>query len=210
MNAKYHIKITRKALSAHFSEPALKTIIRANIHQDSIRNQIGHDYYHFDSNSFEEGFNYIHQQKLRAADAIENSDFHTAQVAFGRLLHTWQDFYAHSNYVRLWTEQNKPASASEIVHDDDRILTHHDLRSGLNYGFIEYLALLPVLSSIITPHMPDDSHAKMNLDSPRSGPLFEYAFTAACKRTETCYDDLMYEVENRKTDKSKISGFKGK
>jgi len=52
MNVKYHIEITRKALSNHFSEKALRTILRANINQDSIKNQINHDHFHFDSNTF--------------------------------------------------------------------------------------------------------------------------------------------------------------
>jgi hypothetical protein len=208
MNSKYHIEITCKALSEHFSERALKTIIHGNIRQDSIKNQIGHDWYHFDSNTFAEGFAYIEQQRKNAIDAIMQDDFMPARTAFGRLLHTWQDFYSHSNYVRLWLEANPSASPDEIIHDDKNILHNPDLRSGMNYGFMEYLALLPVLSSIITPHMPDDSHAKMNLDSPRSGILFVYAYNAAIKRTTTCYDELIDELSQRKVSSELLSGFR--
>ena len=207
MNAKYHIEITRKALSNHFSEKSLKIILRANINQDSIKNQINHDYLHFDSNTFEEGFDYIQQQNWIVIDAIDLSDFRTAQKAFGRVLHTWQDFYSHSNYVRLWCEQNREAGPSEIIHNDESIMNHPDLRSGMNYGLVEYLALLPGLSSIITPLMPDDSHAKMNLDTPRSGPLFHFAFTAACKRTKDCFDKLIKELVVKKVGCRKVLGF---
>ena len=31
--------------------------------------------------------------------------------------------------------------------------------------------------------LPKDSHGRMNLDSPKQGPLFEYARAAAVKRT---------------------------
>ena len=33
------------------------------------------------------------------------------------------------------------------------------------------------------PFLPHDSHGKMNLDSPKQGPRFEYARAAAVKRT---------------------------
>jgi len=208
MNSKYHIQITSKALADHFSGRALKTINRANICQDSIKNQIKHDWLHFDSNTFTEGFDYIKKQKEIAVEAIEMGEFKSARAAFGRLLHTWQDFYSHSNYVRLWLEANQTTSPEEIIHDDDNILSHPDLRSGMNYGFLEYLALLPILTSFITPRMPDDSHAKMNLDSPRSGPLFYYAYNAALKRTTTCYDELMIELKRLETNSSLIAGFR--
>ncbi len=207
MNAKYHIEITRKALSNHFSEKALRTILRANINQDSIKNQINHDHFHFDSNTFEEGFDYIQQQNWIVINAIDLSDFRTAQKAFGRVLHTWQDFYSHSNYVRLWCEQNQQAGPSEIIHNDETIMNHPDLRSGINYGLFEYLALLPGLSSIITPLMPNDSHAKMNLDTPRSGPLFEFAFTAARKRTKDCLTLVLKELAMKNVNGEKILGF---
>jgi len=36
---------------------------------------------------------------------------------------------------------------------------------------------------LVIPRLPRDSHAWMNLDSEACGPLFEYAFYAAIKRT---------------------------
>ena len=121
MNAKYHIQITREALSEFFSERAMRTITRANIGQDRIKNQIGHDHYHFDSNAFEAGFAYIDQQKRISMDAIEQGNYQAALAAFGRLLHTWQDYYSHSNYVRLWAEIHPSASHSEITPDDETV-----------------------------------------------------------------------------------------
>lgn len=209
MDSKYHIEINRKALSDHFSERALKTINRSNISQDSIRNLIGHDCYHFDNNTFSEGFEYIAQQTASIVEAVGNAEFKPARAAFGRLLHAWQDFYSHSNYVRLWLDANQQALPEEIIHDDENIISHPDLHSGKIYGFFEFLALLPVITSIITPHMPDDSHAKMNLDNPRKGPLFDYAYHAAIKRTKTCYNELMHELEQQGINSDLILGFRG-
>ena len=46
--------------------------------------------------------------------ALERSDPRQAWQAFGRLTHTAQDFYAHSNYVALWRERNPAAPPDQI------------------------------------------------------------------------------------------------
>lgn len=209
MKSKYHAEITRNALSNYFSKEALKTIITANICQDRIRNQIGRDYIHFDSNAFEAGFRYIDNQNKIVVASIDSREYSQARKAFGRLCHSWQDFYSHSNYVKLWLSNAEPSPPNDIPFDDDRIMNHPDLRSGINYGLMDLLAILPGLGKFITPMMPEDSHAKMNLDSPKSGAHFTYAFYAALKRTDACYRKLILELITNGISEEKISGFKG-
>lgn len=190
MITKYHINITREVFQKVFSNDALNEIIRANIKQDRIIYQFGHNHYHFDGNAFVEGFGYIAKQKELIYKNINLGNYSEARTALGRLSHTWQDFYSHSNYVQLWLERFGINSSKIIDPDSLEIMNHNSLRSGKNYGLCEFIALLPVIGQIITPLMPEDSHAKMNLDSPRSGPLFDYVYVAAKKRTQMILIDL--------------------
>src|SRR5512133_1025838 len=102
MLPKIHIDITRQALSERFSTVALGKIIEANVYQDRIAGQIGHDEYHFDNNAFEKSYAYIEEQRALAISSLEANEVPSAWSAFGRLTHTAQDFYAHTNYIDLW------------------------------------------------------------------------------------------------------------
>ena len=57
------------------------------------------------------------------------------------------------------------------------------LRSGKMYFPFGFLSFVPGLKKFVIPRMPRNSHAWMNLDSEARGPMFEYAFHAAVKRT---------------------------
>lgn len=210
MLTKYHREITHLALHPLFSELALKTIIKANIMQDRIAYMFHHDHIHFDGSAFASGFAYIAAQEVILLDAINKQDYQAAQKAFGRITHSWQDFYSHSNYVQLWMEKTGETDARAIIHNDMDIIHHSSLASGKNYGLIEFLAMVPVLSDCKTPHIPDDSHAKMNLDSPKSGKHFHFAYQAALKKTVEIYQHTMQLLETNQVDSLKISGFTGK
>jgi len=194
MKTKYHIQITQKVLEEYFDQNAIDKIIKANIWQDRIKNQIGHDYIHFDGSAFSEGFAYIQTQESILYNAIEDYDYSEAWAATGRLLHSWQDFYSHSNYVQLWHQITENPSPEEIDHNDPEIFNAPKLKSGKNYGIIEFFAMIPGLSRLIKPLMPADSHAKMNLDSPKSGPYFEFAFIAAQKRTKQAINAILRQL----------------
>jgi len=133
MKKSYHIAITKESLEDRFADNPLKIIIRANISQDRISNQFGHDYIHFDGSAFSEGFNYIDQQTDLVIQNVGEKKFIQAQKALGRLLHTWQDFYSHSNYVTLWLEKNPDSIPVDIEHDDSKIIEGPELKSGKNY-----------------------------------------------------------------------------
>ena len=72
---------------------------------------------------------------------------------------------------------------SEIDPLDDTLVENPSLRSGKMYFPFGFLSFVPGLKKFIIPHMPRDSHAWMNLDFEACGPMFEYAFHAAVKRT---------------------------
>jgi len=113
MLTQYHASITRKALSERFGPRALEAIVTANLGQDNLCGQIGHDEYHFDNNAFEKSYAFIEKQQALTVSSLGDGDVPAAWAAFGRLTHTAQDFYAHTNYVDLWlarfTDQAHPS-----------------------------------------------------------------------------------------------------
>lgn len=192
MLIQYHEAITSKALSERFSPRALEAILAANLGQDDfLTGQIGHAEYHFDNNAFEKSYAFIEEQRALTASSLRNRDVPASWAAFGRLIHTAQDFYAHSNYVDLWLalfNSPTPPSPSEIAPLMDELVNSPDLRSGKLYYPLEALSFIPFLKCLVLPLLPKDSHAWMNLDSPKRGKRFEYAFEAALKRTQHEFD----------------------
>jgi hypothetical protein len=183
----YHIEMTRLAVGEQFSSNALEKITEANLYQDRLLGQIGHDEYHFDGNAFEKSYAYVEEQRALTVSSLVANDTFSAWSAFGRLTHAVQDFYSHSNYVDLWLasrSNGKVPVPSEIDPVDPDLLSAPALRSGTIYlpleAFYHFHWLRPVLLRIL----PRDSHAWMNLDSQKQGPNFEYAFHAAVKRTK--------------------------
>jgi hypothetical protein len=210
MKTKYHIEITAKALSDAFSEPALEDVIKGNIQQDKLFNQIGHDYIHFDGSAFETGFAYLSQQRKNVLDGIKREAYPAARFALGRVTHSWQDFYSHSNYVKLWLAKANNQPPKAIVINDGDIINHPELKSGKNYGLIELVALIPGLKTWIKQMMPADSHARMNLDGPEAGERFLYAYTAAIKQTRAVFDQMMSDLKVLRISQKKVTAFLGK
>lgn len=182
----FHIEMTRLALEDRCSARALERISAANVNQDRVRGQIGHDEYHFDNNAFEKSYAYLEAQRALTISSLMANDVFSAWSAFGRLIHSAQDFYAHSNYVHLWLarqpERARPTPA-EVDPVDPAVIHADALRSGKIY-LLEPLAFIPGLRRLVLPLLPRDAHAWMNLDSPARGPNFQYAFQAAVKRTK--------------------------
>jgi hypothetical protein len=181
----FHIEMMHLALGDKVSPRALENMIAANLHQDRLQGQIGHDEYHFDHNAFEKSYAYIEEQRALTVSSLMANDAPSAWAAFGRLTHTAQDFYAHSNYIPLWLArrpQGAPPAPSEVEPIDPDLIHSPELRSGKVY-WLEVLTMIFPLKPLIMLLLPRDSHAWMNIDSPERGPHFPYAFQAAVKRT---------------------------
>jgi hypothetical protein len=192
-----HVEITRQALEPHFSERALEAIIRANRGQDALGGQFGHDEYHFDNNAFAKSRAYIEEQRGLVISALREDQASRAWSAFGRLTHSAQDFYAHSNYVDLWLAGYGDATVPappKIDPVDPELIASPRLRSGKLYYPQEILYFIPGLRTLALSVLPKDSHAHMNLDSAERGPNFSYAFTAAVKRTQLEYEGIVADL----------------
>ena len=185
MIAKYHIEMTRAALGEHFSARALEVIIAANLKQDAIQYQFGHDEIHYDNNAIDKGDRYIIEQRGYVIATLLSPGILGAWIAFGKLLHTAQDFYAHTNYVTMWMEQHNGSlpSPEAIEPFQKELVKSPQLHSGKIYLPMDALAIIPFLRPLMLKMLPKDSHGWMNLDSPDRGPKFPYAIAAGTKRT---------------------------
>jgi hypothetical protein len=185
-----HEDMLREVLANRFSPRALEIIIAANVKQDSWRWQIGHDEIHFDNNAIDAGNRYINEQRGYILAALLSPGVLSAWIAFGRLLHTAQDFYSHTNYVSLWVDANPHLTPREIDPLQKDLIESSGLHSGKLYFPLEILYFIPPLRKFSLSILPRDSHAWMNLDSPQRGPRFEYARAAAVKRTQHEFEVL--------------------
>lgn len=182
----YHREITIKALAGYFDEAALETIVVANLGQDAWRYQIGHDHFHYDASAFSAGDAYCDELRREIAAALHQAEVQQARTALGRLTHTVQDLYAHSNYVPLWRESHPKEAPDQIDPELPALLHDPRLRSGKLYYPLEAFSFFAALKPLVIPLLPHDSHAWMNIDDPsRTG--FEYAYIAATKRTADEY-----------------------
>lgn len=186
-----HEEMTREALSARVSPRALEVIIAANCKQDSLHGLIGHDEYHFD-NSIDEGYRYINEQRGFVMASLLSAGVISAWIAFGRLTHTAQDFYAHTNYISMWLDQHNgtPPTPPEIDPVQKNLIQSPKIHSGRIYIPMDVLYFVPFLRKLALALLPRDSHGRMNLDSPKQGPHFEYARAAAVKRTQYEFEVL--------------------
>ena len=180
----YHRQITQQAVGSQVSQRVLDAIIAANIGQDVLRYQVGHDRFHYDSNAFFSGDAYVESQHAIIHPALTQGDPQAAWQAFGRLSHAVQDLYAHSNYAALWLAKKNSADLSPEQIDplDVDILSSPDLHSGKPdiFDMLQYLNLLPNRWLKLAPK---DSHILLNIDGPDRA-YFEFVFSAAVKRTQ--------------------------
>lgn len=182
MNEAYHVSMTEEALAPSFSPQALQQIVQANLGQDALIYQIARDHFHFDNNSFAASYAYIETCRQNAIQSVRSGDAAQARAEFGRLTHTVQDFYAHTNYTSLWRELHPNAAPDQIDPLLASCLNDPRLHSGRLYYPQEILYFVPFLREWVFPRLPKDSHAHMNKDEP-SRPDFEYARSAATQRT---------------------------
>lgn len=194
MLTEYHIEIMFESLGDHLGARAIGVMTSANVKQDRFAGMFWHDEFHFDNNAFEKTYKYIEKQRALVGMSLNQKDAESAWQAFGRMTHTVQDFYAHSNYITLWLDRfngHTPPAPPEIDPLDPDLIRSPRLHSGKTYPPLEWLYYVRWLRPYVLPLIPRDSHAWMNLDSPAQGFKFEYAVQAAIKRTRIEYEKTM-------------------
>jgi hypothetical protein len=210
MQARYHVEITRAALGPWFDEADLQAIIQANLSQDRLRNLVFHPELHFDGGALHAAEAYIERERRLIVDiTTAHGDRRIALAALGRLIHTRQDFYAHSNWCALWVEQH--GGLERASPDGIEICAGPLETAGLFSGkasVFHYLASrAPLYGGWHRRHLlPPDDHEAMNLDDPGRGPLFYFARAAALKHTVVELEMLLAAVEQAGGDAAWLLG----
>lgn len=178
-----HTSLTQAANRGILDDTELADVCLANIAQDldQTSSQV-----HFDNCTFPQGVAHIDAlwQIIEGVDRLDTQTLGT----FGRLLHTVQDFYSHSNWVEL-NVAHRPIPVWDLA-----LAT---LPSGAFSG--TWLLGTPKACKAGTP-----SHSELNKDSPsseegakivESGPnagetLYALAYDAAERATRVQFDRL--------------------
>lgn len=191
----YHRSITRTAIGEYFDPAGLETIIRGNISQDYPWNVIA-IHRHVDDSLFAKAESYILHEREQAVRAMNRGYRRQALATFGRLLHTRQDFYAHSNWAALWVaRQGGPESCRpEAIDICAAPLDEPELVSGKAAFHWFFACHLPLIGPWFQKFAPADTHEAMNLDHPGRGPLFPFAVAAATKHTRQEFGLLLADL----------------
>ena len=198
MLTQYHLSITRDAIGEHFSPRAMEVILASNIHQDSLAGQFNHPEYHYDDSAFREGDQYIISMREGILDSLrKQNSVEDAWDFFGKLSHVSQDYYAHSNYIRLWSEMKSNATPADFPQDDillPEIMAHEQLTSGRFYSPWEMITFIPWIGRRLGFLFPSDSHARLNMDHPDRSNLFPQVYQAAVYRTIFEYNEVVIHL----------------
>lgn len=194
MKARHHVEIMRMAVGNRFAGADFVRVVRANLSQDRLQNLVFHPELHFDGGALRAAQVYISRQRRLAVRLLLHGDRDGALDAFGRLSHTRQDFYAHSNWVELWVAQH--GGLERVTPDQVAICLDPLAVPGLISGkgsAIHFLACrVPVYGRWHARYLtPPDDHESMNLDHPGRGPLFPFAIAAASKHTVVELETLL-------------------
>ncbi|MEZ4831751.1 MAG: hypothetical protein R2873_07050 [Caldilineaceae bacterium] len=191
MNEEFHRQVTTEALADQLSAEELEIVILANIGQDRVMNWLTTPERHYDGRFFAQSEAYIVEERVRSTDAFRRGDRVAALQAMGRLLHTRQDFYSHSNWMHLC------AADAVAWNADDPILCLDPQGTAGVYAakapfWIHAVYLIPVLGALVKRfYLPADYHEAMHLDDPSRGPLFAPSLIAACKHSRLEWERVM-------------------
>ncbi|MEM7126753.1 MAG: hypothetical protein AAF702_10530 [Chloroflexota bacterium] len=223
MYAKYHIETTQWVLRDDFSPKALRQVISANLSQDSVLRFLHPNQYrrHFCNNQISDSIEYVEEQHALIESLAQQSveQVHLARelarhqrAALGRLLHTVQDFYSHTNYVDLWLSE-QPARESALIRTIDGlnedVLNHNELRTA-HWFMLEILFYVPIIGVLLRClWLPPHSHEAMHLDSPERGLRFVYSMIMAQQRTTAEYRRAVHAIAKQGGPKVLENFYKG-
>ncbi|KAG2468866.1 SYVC ligase, partial [Polypterus senegalus] len=80
---------------------AVNEIVRANAAMDFISSTRSNPILHFDSERIQEANDLLFKSRKQIIDSIQAGDFKGAREKLGRVLHSLQDFYSHSNWIEM-------------------------------------------------------------------------------------------------------------
>jgi len=192
MNRPIHVNITSAALArtGDLSRDALKLICDANVDSDSFPRHTFIHSQHFDDDEIEAGRRFLAKALERCSsnlvraselrdDTVALSWFQHGLYAFGRMIHSIQDFYSHSNWICLtgpkpetWLPLGDFGIYTKVKTEYFEVIKEYVTGTGAE----EYLKDPKLwLARMIDPD-EKDYHGYMNYD--RAGTIADRCYTA--------------------------------
>lgn len=89
-----------------------------NVDSDELRVAAAH----FDSEQFEAGQNRLVDFRRMASSLIQSDEHNNARKFTGRLLHTLQDFYSHTNWIENWIGEVDTIAPYHVLGETDKTI----------------------------------------------------------------------------------------
>ena len=178
-----HSDITAEANQGFLSDQQLALVISFNISQDLRQTE---SKIHFDNCNFPGASEYI-QQQWQLIEAHHGVSY-TTFAAFGFLLHTVQDFYAHSNWIEIH-QQEDPIP----VWDLNLATLPPDIVSGTwRFGFPKKCPRgAPTHDQLNKDKATSEEGRKIVTSGPNTGKTyFQLAFDCAIRASEVQFSRL--------------------
>lgn len=204
-----HGQITEAALADKVSTECLNQIINANTNQDDgVEENVSTN--HFDNSQICQSYNVIKER----FEKIKSEKKRQVQLnLFGQILHAYQDFYSHSNYVETNVALNDEIRPQDIdLFDFTKFCTSRDFyekKLGKIFtGFYEGHHGMSNVGVSDEDYQNPYSHLHWNKDvSPKDNPkTAKYFSRSSLKRTKngkgTSYFDLAFGLQVRHTQKT--------
>jgi heterokaryon incompatibility protein Het-C len=166
-----HIDLVSQACEGHFVTNAIAKISQGNLLQDA--NQFTSNL-HFDNCTFAEGAAYYAERW----NVIESAgDPITALHTFGQILHSVQDFYAHSNWVELHVDH----SPIPLWNFDESTLPNLIVSGTWSIGFPKKCGSGVPSHEMLNKDNPDTESGRITVQTgPNTGSsLFQLAYASA-------------------------------
>ena len=113
---------------------------------------------HFDSEQFKAGQNRLIKFRRMATMLIKKTDpdYDNARKFTGRLLHTLQDFYSHTNWIENWVGEADPIIPYRVLGEMNKVIEtvsklDNPCTDCRKVGFIEDLSLKSPYLTILSP-----------------------------------------------------------
>lgn len=98
----------------------IDTVVEYNGKVDS--NELRNTEAHFDSEQFEAAQNRLIHFRNMAVIVSRNHEYDTARKYTGRLLHTLQDFYSHTNWIENWVREVDTIGPYYVLGEINRVI----------------------------------------------------------------------------------------
>ncbi|XP_065895475.1 von Willebrand factor A domain-containing protein 7-like isoform X2 [Dysidea avara] len=109
---------SRKRRKKRFSE-RVEDIHKYNGKVDSKKGELRVAHAHFDSEQFRDGQDRLVRFRRTVSLEIREGRYHTARTFTGRMLHTLQDFYSHTNWVENWANEENSLRPYDVLGEMD-------------------------------------------------------------------------------------------